>query len=222
MKKIITIILTFVFCVGCNYSTSSKQEDTKTLLIKDNISSSMADSPINTRNLDEYLFIEGVNYVDVRPYEWIINDGYVAGFRFIPFYELIAKNASAANFDNILFSYNYSKTPDGQEIRGGDVGSFSPIYQESIQIIKQLFPSDEPILFISQSGVESGYIINLLIQLGYDGKNLYNIGGFSNSDGIYSAYKKLVNPNPKYFIQGNPYIDIEIDLSLSEELTKIP
>jgi len=212
--------LIVIFCVGCGNSNSSKQEE-RTLLIKENTSSSMADSPITTRNLDEYLFLDNVSYIDVRPYEWVISDGYIANFKFIPFYEIIAKNASALDFKSVLFSYNYIKNEDGTEIRGGDVGSFSPIYEESIQIIKQLFPINQKILFISQAGVESGYIINLLIQLGYDGKNLYNVGGFSNSDGTYIAYKNMKNPGPKYCVEGNPYIDIEINLSINEKLTKI-
>ena len=101
MKKIkfIIIFLLLILTVSCtpaNNSSSSKKE----VPIKINTNGvDVTDSSITTANIDDYLFLDDVVYVDLRPYSWVARDGHIAGFSFFPFYDLIAH----LNFKDRLF-----------------------------------------------------------------------------------------------------------------------
>lgn len=156
------------------------------------------DSVILPYNLDNYLFLEDVFYVDTREPNQFLEEGHVAGFVNIPFYELIA-NLTVK--DNVLFKMN--KIFDSNNkllINLGEVGSYEPIYEESVSILKSIFPSKKKILILSTAGVESTYLANLLIQYGYDVKSIYNVGNFSNSVGKSTAYRELIDS--KYKVEG--------------------
>lgn len=207
MKKIVMIFMSLILCFsGCK----SNNDNLKKIPLKitaNDISSS--NSPINSYNLDEYMFRDDVQYVDLRSPYMILQDGYVAGFEFIPFYSIIASFTS----DKTL--YRMKAVGDADP---GYVGGFVAQYQESERIVKELFKQDKPIFFISQAGSESGYIINLLIQLGYDGNLLYNVGGVSNSEGIASYSSIKTN---KYFVQGTGNLDVKVDYGFTDRLTPI-
>jgi rhodanese-related sulfurtransferase len=156
------------------------------------------DSVILPYNLDNYLFLEDVFYVDTREPNQFLEEGHVAGFVNIPFYELIS-NLTVK--DNVLFKMN--KIFDSNNkllINLGEVGSYEPIYEESVSILKSIFPSKKKILILSTAGVESTYLANLLIQYGYDVKSIYNVGNFSNSVGKSTAYRELIDS--KYKVEG--------------------
>ena len=61
-------------------------------------------------------------------------------------------------------------------------------------------------------------MINLLIQLGYDGNLLYNVGGVSNSEGI-SSYKSI--STNKYYVESLNDFKITIEYNFAEDLTPI-
>jgi hypothetical protein len=84
----------------------------------------------------------------------------------------------------------YVTDKDGNTIPPGQVGGFVPQYEQSKNIITSLFEKDKYIFLISQGGSESSYVINLLVQLGYDASLLYNVGGITNGEGIKS-YKSI-------------------------------
>ena len=213
MKRKLFIIVCLLL-VGC---TGNKYE-----FIPEKLNSSgvgIDDSSVTTLNLDNYLFRKDTIYVDLRPYSWSLRDGYIAGFSFYPFYDLFA---SRKDSDARLYTMSNVTLDDGTTVQGGQVGSFIPNYVESEQFINDLFPKDKYIFAISQSGLECTYFLSLLIQLGYDASKLYNVGGFSNSTGFDNiAYIDL--ENPKYLVQGNPYLDNEIheSFNFNENLTPI-
>lgn len=197
MKKFLLLIISFIL-LGCSY-----QEDYSIIPSKiNNESVAIVDSGVTTSNIDNYLFRDDVAYVDLRPYSWIAKDGHIAGFGFYPFYDFIAHR----QYSDRLFNMDTVYLDNGNKILGGEIGSFSPNYEESELIINKLFPKNKYIFAISQSGLESCYFLNLLIQLGYDSSRLYNIGGFSVSTGFSNiAYTSL--ENPKYLVKGNNILD---------------
>lgn len=200
MKRKGILLLILFFLIGCN-------EVEKKIPKKVNPEGfSVRDSSIQPHNLDEYLFIDDVMYVDVRPYNSIIKYGYVAGFQFVPYYDIIASRIN----DKTLFEMTQS----------GQVGEFLPNFVESEQYLNYLFPKDKKILAISEEGSECSYLFNLLKQYGYEPANLYNVGGFANNSGFILAYRNL--DNPQNLVPGNPIsIEFTIDYKFAEKLTPI-
>lgn len=173
-----------------------------------------ASSPINSYNLDKYLFREDVQYIDLRSSEMIFEEGYVAGFEFIPFYSFIASFKS----DKTLYKMQNTNDAEGNRISAGQVGGFIAQYEQSESIIKSLVSRDKYIFLISQGGSESSYFINLLIQLGYNPSLLYNVGGVSNSEGI-ASYKSI--ETNKYFVSGTGNLGVSISYDIINTLTPI-
>ena len=62
------------------------ESDVISLPVKSADSNNMSESPINPKNLDDYLFREDCFYVDTRDPEQFYEEGSVAGFVNIPFY----------------------------------------------------------------------------------------------------------------------------------------
>ena len=62
-----------------------------------------------------------------------------------------------------------------------------------------MFPKDKNILVIATAGVESCYLLNLLVQLGYDEEKLYNVGSFTTGMGNDIAY--VSRKDAKYLIK---------------------
>lgn len=213
MKKVI-LFLIFFLLVGCSNAPDYSVIPEK----KNNQSVAIVDSGVTTKNINNYLFREDTIYVDLRPYSWVIKDGHIAGFGFYPFYDLIAHR----QLEDRLFSMDVIYNEDGSKILGGEVGSFTPNYEESVMVINKLFPKDKYIFAISQSGLECCYFLNLLIQLDYDPTKLYNVGGFSISTGFENvAYKDIETPT--YLVKGNVMISSKINetFDFMKQLTPI-
>ena len=214
MKKLLSIILFFImFLGGC----SCKKGQSGTLVIpykKFAEDTSTVTTPVNAMNLDKYLFRSDTQYVDLRDLEDIMSDGYIAGFQFIPFHTIIASFSNPET----LYKMKDSKNENNEWIYAGQIGGFYQQYQESAQIISSLFDKDKYIFFVSQAGSEGSYMINLLIQLGYDGNKLYNVCGVIGTEGAYSY---SVKGNQKYFVKGNRIVDSSIDYSFKSKLTPL-
>lgn len=214
MKRIIVMFLLFVCLVsGCKCQNS----DDSQLVIpqkKNSTDNDVLSSPINVYNLDDYLFRDDVQYVDVRKIEMIASEGYVAGFQFIPFYSIIASFAG----EGTLYKMQRIFDENNKIIGAGQVGTFKAMYEESDSIINSLFSKDKYIFIISQGGSEATYVINLLIQLGYNPELLYNVGGVMNSEG-YPSYSSM-NAN-SYFVEGTGNLDMSVKFDFMSDLTPI-
>lgn len=166
----------------------------------------MSDSPINPTNLDDYMFLEDTLYIDTRSFNQLLEEGMIAGFLNIPFYDFLVNYNYT---ENVLFSMSLKRDENGKMIANlGEVGSFTPNYKESEGIIKDLFPMDKNIVFMSTAGVEATYLMNLLVQLGYDGSKLYNAGTFSNGMGDIVAYKNY--EGAKYYYEGTNVYTVSV------------
>lgn len=194
MNKILLLFLTICLLCGC----SNKPEEVIETLPKKTFPSStlLEDSDVTTNNLDDYLFLKDTVYFDTRDHMQFLQEGAVAGFVNVPFYNYIVD----FNFnENCLYTMTKRVDENGNTILLGEVGSFTPNFVESEEMIQAIFPMNRSIVFLSTAGVESTYMMNLLIQLGYDCKVLYNAGGFSNSAVGHKSYREL--ENPKYLIE---------------------
>jgi len=188
---------------------TKEKEEITTLPAKENPeSASMMDSPLNPTNIDDYLFLDNVVYIDTRSFNQLLSEGMIAGFYNISFYEMIAFYTSQ---ENILFTMEKLSDENGNVTTLlGDVGSFSPNYEESVSILESLFPKDKQYVFIASAGVESAYLINLLIQYGWDPATLYNCGSFSNGMGSDVAYREY--ENAKYYLPGNEIYQYRVNI----------
>lgn len=204
MKKILIIALCLLL-TGCSTNKPSNddtQDPTPTSEVMLKIptkeipdSTLQSESPINVRNIDDYLFREDCIYIDTRQPSEFYTEGSIAGFINIPFYGYIAN----FNNDNESLFTMTKKTVDDTVIHLGAVGSFEANFEESDELLKEIIPTDKNILVISTAGVESSYFIALLIQLGYDGSMIYNVGSFTNGVGEAIAYR--LYEDAKYLVE---------------------
>lgn len=198
MKKILSC-LCLILLVGCQNTSNVDDGAIEEIVVPSNLSDSMliSDSVILPSNLDQYLFLEDVYYVDTREPNQFLEEGHVAGFINIPYYEVIA----SLNNEDTLFKMKKVFDENNKLIIGlGENGSYEPIYEESISILKSLFPQKKKIFIISTAGVESTYLANLLMQYGYDANLIYNVGNFSNTVGNIASYRELTDV--KYKVEG--------------------
>ena len=213
MKKIATIVLfLIVFIGGCS---CKKENELLTIPSKGSpTETSTITTPVNAKNLDKYLFRNDVQYVDLRELDLVVNSGYIAGFEFIPFHSLIASFRD----ENTLYNMKDVQDDNGNWTYAGTVGGFYPQFRESKQLIKALFDENKYIFFVSHAGSESTYMINLLIQLGYDGNKLYNICGISGTEGGASY---ISSGNMKYFVEGSNALKLKTEYDFHISLTPV-
>jgi 3-mercaptopyruvate sulfurtransferase SseA len=172
----------------------------------------MSESVINVSNLDDFLFREDTYYVDTREINQWLEEGHVAGFVNIPFYEAIANIKTSTG---VLYSFDRIRDASGNVIFSlGEPGSFTANYDESLSILYAIFPKDKNIIILSTAGVEASYLIALLIQVGYDGSKLYNAGPFSNTVGNNVAYRDF--NEAKYFVKGNNAYILDYKINFGE------
>lgn len=209
MKKVFVFILVLFMIIGCSNKADDKVPNK--LSPTDNAANI---SPINSFNLDSYMNRNDIQYIDLRSGKMILDEGYVAGFNFVPYYSIIA------SFSEHTTLYQMKTTIDGngETHYAGQVGGFVPQYEESQRIIESIFDKNKYIFLISQAGSESAYMINLLIQLGYDGNLLYNVGGVSNSEGP-TPYKDV--ENNKYYVEGHSGFNPSVSYDFVSDLTPI-
>lgn len=198
MKKILICIVIFLLA-GCQIKNKEivvteidNEIETSALPAKMDKSNNMSLSPINPKNIDDYLFRDDCIYIDTRDPEQFYEEGSIAGFVNIPFYGYICDFKKGTGS---LFTF----TKISDEILLGDSGSFIANYEESEEVIKSMFPKDKNILVIATAGVESCYLLNLLVQLGYDEEKLYNVGSFTTGMGNDIAY--VSRKDAKYLIK---------------------
>lgn len=225
MRKTICLLTLCILC-GCSVPNNEEplpkpdkseieviEKTNLTLPEKTNPESTLiSDSVLNATNIDDYLFIKDVMYVDLRDPQQLLSEGMIAGFMNIPFYGLIADLASN---DGVLFTMTKPRDESGKILAQlGDVNSFVANYEESNSYLTYLFPKDKQIVFMSTAGVEATYMMNLLIQLGYDAANLYNAGCFSNGIGDQIAYRNY--DQARYFTAGHEAYTIKASYDWGE------
>lgn len=151
MKKL--LLLLTVFALGFALTACDDGEDV------DNELPALPDE-ITMENVDEYIGRPDVQYVDLRNFDDKINQGYIAGFEMIPFFDYL-------HGEDVLVKMG--------------AWEFEAAAIKDQAALERLFDDEKAILLMCAGGTRAGYVKEALESIGYD--NVYNIGGF----GAYAA-----------------------------------
>ena len=119
--------------------------------------------------VDEFLFREGVQYVDLRNFEDKMAAGYIEGFEMIPFFNYL-------EYENILV-----RTDKNWEFAAEDIVNEAKL--------KNLFDMDKTIILMCGSGTRAQFVMDALLSLGYT--DVINAGGI----GSYTGEFKVLGDN---------------------------
>ena len=138
------------------------------------------DKNVNESTIDSYLGRSDAVYRDLRMledpgnYEAVGGDSYLSGF--------------VNGFSVIPYPYivNVSGLPEevGETYTGKTLfhqhsdGSYTPNYEESMDILEGIFPKDKIIFLMCGGGGYSGMMKNMLVALGWDESKIYDVGGY--------------------------------------------
>lgn len=176
------------------------------------------DTKVNMQTIDEYLGISGVAYRDMRMLVDPADYGSVGGnsdltdtlegFTITPFPyigTLAPLPVSGAYSGESLFHITWGE--------GIEILDATPNYEESLQVIEDLFPRDTPLVLICGGGGYGGMMRSLLLYLGYDATLLYNAGGMWEYTG-YRSVQLISRPRgeePHYYLWRVPIAQINFD-----------
>lgn len=177
------------------------------------------DKNINMGSIDNFLGREDVEYTDMRmihdPADYAVIGGdsdltvTVDGFKVVPFPYI-----GTLQDLPVEGAYEGPKLFDIQWSEDGTVVSATPLYEESQQILEDLFPKDKA-NFVMCGGAGYAYMTaELLKYLGWDPKKVYNLGGAWDYTGYNANEFVRVDGNGKvhyYTWRANiPYIDFDL------------
>ena len=150
MRKLLLkiVLIQTIFLVGCT------QDIDEVIEIKN-------DDIITMENLDEYMFRDDVQYVDLRNFESRFLNGFIYSFESIPFFDYL---------DYRAFNRN-------------DTYKFDPSHIINVDQIERFFDKDKAIFLYADGCIRSGYIKDVLAYLEYE--NVFILGGFFDYDGEY-------------------------------------
>lgn len=140
------------------------------------------DAAVNVSTIDGFLGRDDTVYRDMRlvkdPANYVDIGGSsnlettIGGFRITPFPyvgTLPALPVSGAYDGDRLFDIEWGE--------GIEILSATPRYEQSEQILEEVFPKDKNIVLMCGGGGYAGMMRSLLIYLGWDPAKIYNIGG---------------------------------------------
>ncbi len=168
------------------------------------------DKNINETNIDQYLGRDDAIYRDMRMlvddanYEAIGGDsylsGYVEGFEVVPYPLLV-------NVEGLPEAVGESYT--GTTLFTQKDGKFTANYAESMEILEYLFPKNKKIFLMCGGGGYAGMTKQMLVALGWDADQIYNVGGYWYYDG---AHNVKVRDGEEFRYWEVPYHDIRFEL----------
>ncbi len=223
ISKILLVLITVLFLVGCGTKQNNSEESKVAELPKPEVSEGQRgelgiDKNVNESTIDKYLGREDSIYRDVRMlvdpgnYGAIGGDaylsGYVKGFEVVPLPYLVnvtglPKEVGDTYTGKTLF------TQDGK-------GNYKANYEESIQILEDLFPKDKTIFLMCGGGGYAGMTKALLVSQGWDANKIYNVGGYWYYEGKNNVQVKIEKDKKvTYAFWKVPYHDIDFK-SLNE------
>ena len=177
------------------------------------------DKNINMETIDKYLNRDDVCYRDVRMlidpanYENIGGDsylsGFIKGFEVVP-YPFLAPTIGLPSEVGIGYQGETLFTIENDE--------YVANYSESMSLLEELFPKDLKIFLMCGGGGYASMTKNLLISLGWNKDNIYNIGGYWYYNGENNIEVKYIDKDGKENYDFSKVNYHEIDFT---NLTKI-
>ena len=138
------------------------------------------DKNVNEETIDLYLGREDAVYRDLRMLEDPGNYGAIGGDSYLSGY--------VNGFSVVPFPYivNISGLPEevGETYTGKTLfhqhsdGTYTENYEESMDILRGLFPEDKVIFLMCGGGGYSGMMKKMLVELGWDESKIYDVGGY--------------------------------------------
>lgn len=171
------------------------------------------DKNINEETIDNYLNRKDAVYRDMRMYiddadfEAIGGDSYLSGF--------------VKGFEVVPYPYLCNVEGLPQEVGEPYTGvtlfthkddEYIANYEESLSILEELFPKDKTIFLMCGGGGYAGMTKKLLVNLGWDGNKIYNVGGYwyySGKNAVEVKYEE--NGEIKYNFDLIHYHDIDFN-----------
>ena len=152
MRKILLniVLIQTIFMVGCMRNNEDIIE------IK-------SDDIITMENLDDYMFRDDVQYVDLRNFESRFLSGFIYSFESIPFFDYLDYRAFDRN----------------------DTYEFDPAHIINENEIYRLFDKDKTIFLYADGCIRSGYLKDVLAYLEYD--MVFVLGGYFDYVGEYKV-----------------------------------
>lgn len=200
---LITIILLTIYIIKPNDNSKLLKTLPKPEVTEGQRGSLGIDKNINEETIDLYLNRSDSVYRDMRMlkdpgnYESIGGDsylsGFVKGFEVVP-YPYLVSNASSNLPESV------GKTYEGKTLfKYNEDGSYSPNYKESMDIMEYLFPKDKKIFLMCGGGGYAGATKSLLVSLGWDENNIYDVGGYWNYNGSNNIKVKRISNGKTYY-----------------------
>jgi len=91
------------------------------------------------------------------------------------------------------------------QLYGGEATNPVPVYEESDKILAALFPKNQTIFLMCQSGGRVGMLMNILKARGWDMSKIYNVGGMAQYSG--PEYRSLVTDTPELIVNATYSIE---------------
>ncbi len=196
IKKICFLFVISMLLAGCGGKSKLPAPEA------DSNSQFGVDKNINMKTIDEYVLRDDVAYRDVRmlfdPADYGAIGGEadltrtIEGFQVVP-YPFIGTLASLP----VANAYEGETLFDVVWNEDGTIGSAEPNYKESMLILEDLFPKDQPIFLMCGGGGYAGMMKSLLLYLGWDEALLYNIGANWEYDGEYALELMIYPEDPE-------------------------
>ena len=102
----------------------------------------------------DFFTVPGIRFIDMRDVSEGYGEGHIERFESISHFKVVTK----------LF----------------DATTFKPLYDESVDILNELFPKDRTYFLMCLSGGRVATTIKILVNNGYDASKLYNVGGWND------------------------------------------
>ena len=180
-RKLFLVLSLFVLCFGLCACSKNELKELPKPEITEGIRGEQfgIDKNINEETIDNYLGREDTVYRDMRMlkdpgnYEAIGGDsylsGYVKGFEVVPYPLLV----------NVVgLPPEVGSTYTGKTLYTFDGKKYTANYEESLDILEDLFPKDKNIMLMCGGGGYAGMTKSMLIALGWDENKIYNVGGY--------------------------------------------
>ena len=216
LSSILVVLLIAAVVYFCNTKKPTIEPNKTKELPKPEVTSGQRgelgiDKNINESNIDEYLNREDAVYRDMRMledpaiYESIGGDrflsGYIKGFEVVPLPYIIPVDGLPSEV---------GETYKGTTLFYNDNGIYYPNYDESYEIIEELFPKDKVIFLMCGGGGYAGMMKKFLVTMGWDENKIYNIGGYWYYNGKNKVeVKKEVDGVVTYDFESVPYHEID-------------
>ena len=168
------------------------------------------DKNVNESTIDKYLHRDDSVYYDLRMLEDPANYEEIGGDRYL--------SGLVEGFEVVSYPYltNVEGLPEAVGSTYSDKtlftqkdGKYTANYEESQQILEDLFPKDKNIFLMCGGGEYSGMMKNMLTTLGWDSDKIYVVGSYWYYEGNYDL--KIKQDDGSYAFWKLPYHEIDFD-----------